>query len=45
MIDLENESIVLEIRELVNGIDKIKGEIDIYGELVKQLFLNGSGRN
>lgn len=45
MIDLENESIVLEIRELVNGIDKIKGEIDIYGELVKQLFLSGSGRN
>lgn len=45
MIDLENEKIVVEIRELVNGIDKVKEEVDLYCDLVKQMFLSASGKN
>lgn len=45
MLDLENESIVIEIRDLVKGIDKAKEEVDIYCDLMKQMFLAGSGKN
>ncbi|HNW25545.1 MAG TPA: hypothetical protein PKI94_02010 [Candidatus Gastranaerophilaceae bacterium] len=45
MFDLENEAIIIEIRELVNGIDKVKEEVDVYCDLVKQMFLSKSGMN
>jgi len=45
MFDLKNEDIVIEINELINGIDKVKEEVDIYCDLMKQMFLAGSGRN
>ena len=45
MIDLENEKIILEIRELVNGVDKVKEEVNIYCDLMKQMFLSTSGNN
>lgn len=45
MYDLENELIVKEIRELVSGIDKAKEEVDIYCDLMRQMFLSGSGKN
>lgn len=43
--DLSNEKIVLEIRELVNEIDSVKDEINIYCTLMKQIFLSGSNEN
>ncbi len=45
MLDIQNEKIVIEIKELVNGIDKVKEEVDIYCDLVKQMFLTGSKMN
>lgn len=45
MFDLKNEEIVLEINELIRGIDKAKEEVDIYCDLVKQMFLSFSGKN
>lgn len=42
---LEQEPIVIEIKELINGIDKAKEEMNIYCDLVKQLFLSGSNKN
>lgn len=45
MIDLENEDIVVEIRQLVDSIDSVKGEINIYCDLMKQMFLASSGEN
>lgn len=43
--DIEKESIVVEIRDLINGIDSAKEEVNIYCDLVKQLFLSNSNRN
>lgn len=43
--DIEKESIVVEIRELINGIDSAKEEVNIYCDLVKQLFLSNSNKN
>jgi len=45
MIDLEKEDIVFEIRELINGIDNAKGEVNIYCDLMKQIFLSSSCKN
>ena len=45
MIDISNDDIVLEIRELIDGIDSVKDEINIYCDLMKQIFLSGSGKN
>ena len=45
MIDLENEDIVKEIKTLVKSIDEAKEEVDIYCDLMKQMFLKGSGKN
>lgn len=45
MTDLENEQIVFEIRGLVNRIDNVKEEINIYCDLMKQIFLAGSAQN
>jgi len=45
MLNLKNENIVIEINELINGIDRVKEEVDIYCDLMKQMFLAGSGKN
>lgn len=46
MLDkLNDEKIVFEIRELVNKFDLVKNEIDIYSDLVKQIFLRESLEN
>ena len=45
MFDIKNESIVIEINELINGIDKAKEEVNIYCDFVKQMFLASSGKN
>jgi len=43
--DLSSEKIVLEIRELVFTIDSVKDEINVYCDLVKQMFLLSSCNN
>lgn len=43
--DLKNEKVVLEIKELIAGIDSVKNEISIYCDLMKQMFLSGSNEN
>lgn len=43
--DLKNEKIVLEIKELIKGIDSVKNEISIYCDLMKQIFLSSSNEN
>lgn len=45
MIDLEHEQIISEIRGLIEGIDNVKEEVNIYCDLMKQLFLSGSAQN
>jgi len=45
MIDLDNEQIVIEVRELVNNIESVKEEVDVYCSLIRQMFLAGSGKN
>lgn len=46
MIDnLNNETIVIEIRNLLNDANKVKEEIDVYCELMKQMFLSTSSKN
>lgn len=43
--NLEDEKIVHEIKELVLGIDSAKDEINIYCDLLKQIFLASSSKN
>lgn len=43
--DLKKESIVLEIQELVQGIESAKNEMNIYCDLMKQIFLSTSEMN
>lgn len=42
---LDDEKIVLEIKGLIVEIDKINEEVNIYCDLVKQMFLRGSKEN
>lgn len=43
--DLKNEKIVVEIRELVSCIDSVKDEVNVYCDLMKQMFLSSSSVN
>lgn len=43
--DLNSEKIVVEIRELVSCIDSVKDEVNVYCDLVKQMFLASSCSN
>lgn len=43
--NFEKENIIIEIKELVNGINSAKDEMNIYCDLVKQLFLSNSTEN
>lgn len=43
--NLDEEIIVLEIRDLINGIEDAKDSIDMYCQMMKEMFLSGSGRN
>lgn len=45
VINLENEEIVLEIRDLIAGIYSVKEEANIYCDLIKQMLLLGSNKN
>jgi hypothetical protein len=43
--DIEDEDIVREVQGLVKSIDDVKDKVDIYAEVMKQLFLSGSNKN
>lgn len=43
--DLNDTEIILEIRELIAGIDSAKNEVNVYCDLMKQMFLSGSREN
>ena len=45
VLDLSNEQVVIEIKNLMNGINFINDKVDIYCDLVKQMFLSGSNKN
>lgn len=43
--DLDKENIVLEVKNLAKTIENAKDEVDLYCELMKQIFLSGSNKN
>lgn len=43
--NFENTSVMLEIEQLVNNIENVKNEVDVYCDLMKQLFLSKSNCN
>lgn len=43
--DLDKENIVLEIRELLNNVDNAANEMNVYCEMMRQIFLSGSSVN
>lgn len=43
--DLSSEKIILEVRELILNIDSVKDEINVYCDLMKQMFLSSSNQN
>lgn len=46
MLDnLENDEIVIEIKKLINNINDVKDEMNIYCDLMKHMFLSGSSQN
>ncbi len=45
IVDLNEEDIVLEVRKLIDNIGEAKNEVNIYCDLVKQMFLSNSNRN
>jgi len=42
---LDNEHIVIEIRDMINGIENFKEDFDSYCTFLKEMFLSGSGKN
>lgn len=45
MENLKEENLIAEISNLVENIESIKGEVDIYCCLIKQMFLSSSNSN
>lgn len=43
--NLNEKPIVLEIQELIKGVETAKEEINLYCDLMKQIFLAGSQKN
>lgn len=43
--NLDNENIVVEIRDMINGIENFKDDFDSYCTFLKEMFLSGSGKN
>jgi hypothetical protein len=43
--DLNEQNIIIEIKELIYKIDSIKNSTDVYCDLMKQIFLSSSGQN
>ncbi len=43
--NLDDEKVVTEVRELIEDINAMKSEINIYCDLMKQIFLSGSTKN
>ena len=45
LYNLKEENVVLEIQNLVKGIESAKNEVNIYCDLMRQLFLSSSNTN
>lgn len=43
--NLSSEKIVMEVRDLVSNIESFKEEVNVYCDLMKQMFLSGSSQN
>ncbi len=43
--NLNEEKIVIEIQNLINDIDSVKETFDDYCQMLKEMFLSGSGKN
>ncbi|MDD3238038.1 MAG: hypothetical protein PHV37_08090 [Candidatus Gastranaerophilales bacterium] len=43
--DINDNKIVIEIRELVNDIDNFKEDVEEYCRFMKEMFLSTSGKN
>jgi len=43
--NLADEKVAFEITELIKGLDFVKDEINIYCDLMKQMFLTCSNEN
>lgn len=41
----ETEKLKKEINQLVDGVEKVQDNIDLYCELMKKMFLSTSGLN
>lgn len=42
---LEKEEIVVEVKNLIADIDAFKDKVDVYCDLMKQIFLSRSNKN
>lgn len=45
MDNLKEKNLIKEINDLMNSIESIKEEVDVYCSLMKQMFLSGSNSN
>ncbi len=45
MNNVKEDNIIVEIKQLINNLENFKNDIDIYSELMKQIFLSNSGHN
>ena len=45
LLNLKDEKVVNEIQDLVAEVNSIKEEIDIYCDMIKQIFLSTSNKN
>lgn len=43
--NLNSENLIFEIKDLVSSVENAKDEINIYCDLIKQLFLSNSNNN
>ena len=43
--NISDDKIILEIKTLLDEVDKVKDEINVYCDLMKQIFLSGSSKN
>lgn len=45
LVDLSDDNIAQEIKGLLNEVDQVKDEINVYCDLMKQMFLSRSAVN
>ena len=43
--NLNSEKIVVEVRQLIKNVESVENEVNVYCELMKQMFLSMSNKN